>query len=327
MIRRLLMLLCCVCTAPVAAHEVRPAYLELTETAPGQFSVLWKVPALGELVLALQPVLPAACVPVTPTNERNVNGALVGRWVVDCGATGINGEIRIDGLQATLTDVLVRIAFVNGATDSRILHPNAAQFMVDPNGGAPPLAAYLRLGIEHILTGTDHLLFVLGLLLIVRGTARIVKTITAFTIAHSITLALAALGYVHVPQAPVEAVIALSILFLATEIMRKSSGAKGLTETYPWLIAFIFGLLHGFGFAGALAEVGLPPNDIPLALLLFNVGVEIGQLAFVTAVLAIVWAGRRFTTPAWLPAGATYGIGAMSAFWVIQRVAAIVGIV
>jgi hydrogenase/urease accessory protein HupE len=326
MIRRVSMLLWCLGAAFAAAHEVRPAYLELTETAPGQFSVLWKVPALGEMVLALQPVLPAACAQVTATNERSVNGALVGRWVVDCGPTGINGEIRIDGLQATLTDVLVRIAFLGGATDSRILHPNAAQFTVDVNGGTPPLAGYLRLGIEHILTGIDHLLFVLGLLLIVRGTARIVKTITAFTVAHSITLALAALGYVHVPQAPVEAVIALSILFLASEIMRKASGAPGLTETYPWLIAFIFGLLHGFGFAGALAEVGLPPNDIPLALLLFNVGVEIGQLAFVAAVLGIVRIGRRITTPPWLPVAATYGIGAMAAFWVIQRVAAIVGI-
>jgi hydrogenase/urease accessory protein HupE len=324
--RRAVMLFCWLSASSVAAHEVRPAYLEMTETAPGQFSVLWKVPALGELVLALKPVLPEACVPVAPTNERNVNGALVARWVVDCGATGINGDIRIDGLQATLTDVLVRIVFVSGATDSRILHPNAAQFTVDPSGGAPPLAGYLRLGIEHILTGTDHLLFVLGLLLIVRGTGRIVKTITAFTIAHSITLALAALGYVHVPQAPVEAVIALSILFLASEIMRKFSGARGLTETYPWLIAFIFGLLHGFGFAGALAEVGLPPNDIPLALLLFNVGVEVGQLVFVAAVLCIVWIGRRFATPAWLPTAGAYGIGAMSAFWVIQRVAAIVGL-
>jgi len=325
-IRGVVMLWCCAWAVSVAAHEVRPAYLELTETAPGQFSALWKVPVVGELVLALQPVLPKACVPVTPTNERNVNGALVARWVVDCGATGINGEIRIDGLQATLTDVLVRIAFLGGTTDSRILHPNAAQFTVDPRGGAPPLAGYLRLGIEHILTGPDHLLFILGLLLIVRGTSRIVKTITAFTIAHSITLALAALGYVHIPPAPVEAVIALSILFLASEIMREASGTPGLTETYPWLIAFIFGLLHGFGFAGALAEVGLPPNDIPLALLLFNVGVEVGQLVFVTGVLSIVWIGRRFATPLWLPTAGAYCIGAMSAFWVIQRVAAIAGL-
>ncbi len=324
--RRALLLLCCLGALGAHAHEVRPAYLELTETAPGQFDVLWKVPALGDAVLTLQPVLPQACKTRAPATRLNVGGALLERWGIDCGASGIaGGSLRIDGLATTLTDVLVRVVFLSGGVNSQILRPNAAEFRVDPTIGAPPLAGYARLGVEHILFGIDHLAFVLALLLIVRGTARIVATITAFTVAHSITLGLAALGFVHVPQAPVEAAIALSILFVALEITRARGGSPGITQTRPWLIAFVFGLLHGFGFAGALAEVGLPANDIPLALLLFNIGVEIGQLLFVAAALIILAIGRRFATPAWLPTAAAYAIGAMASFWVIERVAIIVG--
>ena len=180
------------------------------------------------------------------------------------------------------------------------------------------------MGVKHILLGIDHLLFVLGLVLIVRSTPRLVKTITAFTLSHSITLALATLGFVHVPQAPVEAVIALSILFLASELARRNRGESGLTARRPWLVAFSFGLLHGFGFAGALSEVGLPETDIPLALLLFNLGVEAGQLLFVAAVLALLWCGRRLATsaPRWLQDAPAYAVGSLAAFWLIERVAA-----
>jgi hydrogenase/urease accessory protein HupE len=195
--------------------------------------------------------------------------------------------------------------------------------------GSASLAAtasrFATLGIEHILLGIDHLLFVLGLVLIVQSAKLLVQTITAFTIAHSITLAVATLGFVHVPGAPVEAVIALSILFLASELTRQRRGESGLTARYPWLVAFSFGLLHGFGFAGALAEVGLPERDITLALLVFNLGVEAGQLLFVAGVLALLWLGRRVIVsppPRWLQDAPAYAIGSLAAFWLIQRVAA-----
>jgi hydrogenase/urease accessory protein HupE len=186
---------------------------------------------------------------------------------------------------------------------------------------------YLALGVEHILTGFDHLLFVLALLLIVKSARRIVATVTAFTVAHSLTLAAATLGFVHLPQPPVEAAIALSIAFVAAEIVHGLDGRPGLTARAPWLVAFAFGLLHGLGFAGALAEIGLPQSAIPLALLCFNLGVELGQLAFVVALLACLALARRARIP-WpraarpLPA---YAIGALAMFWVIERVAAFAG--
>jgi hydrogenase/urease accessory protein HupE len=184
---------------------------------------------------------------------------------------------------------------------------------------------YLKLGIEHIFSGIDHLLFVLGLVLIVGPGGRLVKTITAFTLAHSITLGAATLGWVQVPQAPVEAAIALSILFLAAELAHRQRGRSGLTAQYPWLVALTFGLLHGFGFAGALTEVGLPSQDIPPALLFFNLGVEIGQLAFVFTVLVVQVGIKRLSAgyqPRWLTSVPAYGIGIMASFWCFQRIAA-----
>jgi hydrogenase/urease accessory protein HupE len=183
---------------------------------------------------------------------------------------------------------------------------------------------YVGLGIEHILFGIDHLLFVLCLLLLVRGVRKLLTTVTAFTLAHSITLAAATLGFIRVPAAPVEATIALSIVFLASELVRGEAGRSAVTRTYPWLIAFSFGLLHGLGFAGALAEVGLPQREIPLALFAFNVGVELGQLAFVTAVLSLVRFARivPLRLPAWAPGAAGYAIGSVAAFWVFARLAA-----
>jgi hypothetical protein len=189
--------------------------------------------------------------------------------------------------------------------------------------------AYTVLGIEHILGGVDHLLFVLALLLLVRGLGRLVATVTAFTVAHSVTLAAATLGFVHVPSAPVEATIALSILFLASELARQqlAGGASraDLTARFPWVVAFSFGLLHGFGFAGALSEIGMPAKAVPLALLFFNVGVELGQLAFIAAVLAVGWGFRRaaLVAPRGWPRAAAYGIGSVAAFWFVQRTVAI----
>jgi hydrogenase/urease accessory protein HupE len=180
---------------------------------------------------------------------------------------------------------------------------------------------YLVLGFHHILLGIDHLLFVLALLMLVPNMRTLVWTITSFTLAHSLTLAAATLGWVHVPQAPVEAVIALSILFVAMEIVHWRQGRPGLTRRWPWLVAFTFGLLHGFGFAGALSEIGLPEHAIPLALLFFNVGVELGQLLFIGAVIAVSLVLKRITWPGWAWRVPVYTIGSLAAFWTIQRIA------
>ena len=307
------------------AHESRPSYLDVREIHPGRYEVLWKRPALGDRALGLSVSWPIACRDAAPGRAEAVPGAVVERKLIDCADGLRGGHIGIEGLSATLTDVLVRVEFQDGAVQTNLVKPSAPY--VDVQGPRPALlvaADYLMLGIRHILLGADHLLFVLGLTLIVRGTALLVKTITAFTVAHSMTLAAATLGFVQVPQAPVEAVIALSILFLASELARQRHGDAGLTARAPWLVAFTFGLLHGFGFAGALAEVGLPPADIPLALLTFNLGVEAGQLAFVAAVLVVVRAVRPVVAgmPRWLEPVPAYAIGSLAAFWLIARVAA-----
>ena len=322
----LVLALLAACAPAVFAHEVRPAYLELRQTGPETYDALWKVPGLGDdLRLALYAELPAGCTNVTPPRASMVNNAFTERWAVQC-AGGLGGAIHIAGLSATMTDVLVRLERLDGSTQTTRLTPSAPSFVVE---AAPRTLAvartYLVLGIEHILGGVDHLLFVLGLLLIVgRRWGPMIKTITAFTVAHSITLALATLGFVHVPQAPVEAVIALSIVFVVSEVLHARASRPGLTARWPWLVAFTFGLLHGFGFAGALNEIGLPQNAIPLALLLFNVGVEVGQVLFVAAVLAFVVAlGRvRLVWPNWAERLPPYAIGSLAMFWVIQRLAA-----
>ncbi len=310
---------------PSGAHESRPAYLEISEVRGGLFDVVWKRPMLGDRVMPLSVVWPQNCGAAATGSARQVQDAMVERQMIECGSDGLVGQrIVIDGLERVSGDVLVRIGFAGGDAGIDILKP--AQPWLDVAGPQSSLAVavdYFVLGVEHILGGIDHLLFVLGLTLIVRGAGLLIKTITAFTVAHSITLAMATLGYASVPQAPVEAVIALSILFLASEMARLDRGLPGLTARAPWLVAFSFGLLHGFGFAGALHEVGLPQSDIPLALLTFNLGVEAGQLGFVAMVLAIVWAGRRMIAapPRWAVQMPAYAIGSLATFWLIERVA------
>jgi hydrogenase/urease accessory protein HupE len=284
------------------------------------------VPTAAQLsrgVLPIHPSLPKDCQIIAPPQIERLFGAEIRRSTISTGATGLEGwEVTVHGLQATMVDVLVRIELADGRVVSRILRPDAPSFTFHAERAGLPAAGFFRLGVEHILLGVDHLLFVLALVLIVRGTGMLVKTITAFTVAHSITLALATLGFVHVPSAPVEAAIALSIVFVAAEILRSRRGERGLTERAPWIVAFAFGLLHGFGFAGALTAVGLPPHDIPLALLFFNLGVEAGQLAFVAIALSTIAAIRRadFTFPRWTEAMPPYAIGGFAMFWVIQRV-------
>jgi hydrogenase/urease accessory protein HupE len=305
----------CLC----AAHEVRPAYLELRETAPGEYGVLWKTPMQGDARLALEAQI-VESEKTSPIVKRIAPGAAIETWTVR--APQLRGQsLRIDGLEGTMTDALVRIEFADGSAWTERLTPRRPAATIPAKESAFAVAAtYLALGVEHILAGIDHLLFVLGLLLLARSRWRLLWTVTAFTAAHSITLALATLGVVNVPQSPVEAVIALSIAFVAVEILRARQGNPGIAARSPWVVALAFGLLHGFGFAGALSEVGLPPGQIPLALLFFNVGVELGQLAFIAAVLGAAWIVRGLHMR-WFELVPPYAIGSVAMFWVFQRVA------
>lgn len=305
-------------------HEVRPGYLQITETEPDEFDILWKVPQQAGKRLRIEPALPSTLKPVTPVMQQLTGEALLQRWTARSDGPLAGETIRIDGLEQTMTDALIRIQWLDGSVIVTRLTPTSTAYSIPTSPALGEVAwTYFVLGVEHILFGIDHLLFVLALLLIVDGSWKLIKTVTAFTIAHSITLALATLGLVHVPGPPVEAIIALSIVFVASEILKKQRGVAGLTERQPWIVAFSFGLLHGFGFAGALSEVGLPSGDIPMALLTFNVGVEVGQLIFVFAFLG-VWRLVRFlpaTWPSWTAKALPYTIGSVAAFWVIQRVA------
>lgn len=310
--------------SPMYAHEVRPGYLELRQTAVETFDVLWKVPARGDSKLAIHVRLPESCAPRAAVVTTRSAGAFMDRWTVTCPG-GLNGKtISIDGLAGTLTDALARIARLDGTTQVARLTLDAPSLVVEAAPGWHQIATtYLGLGVEHILLGIDHLLFVLVLLLLVSSWRRLIATVTAFTVAHSLTLAAATLGYVHVPQRPVEAVIALSIVFVAAELVRLGSARASVTQRWPWAIAFTFGLLHGFGFAGALSEIGLPGQSIPLALLFFNLGVELGQLLFIAAVIFVGAVTRRVAVPipTWAPRLSAYAIGTVAAFWTIERVA------
>jgi hydrogenase/urease accessory protein HupE len=311
------------CCSLAQAHEVRPAYLELRQTTADTFQVLWKVPAMGDnLRLGLYVRFPETCEIAAEPTGMFANNAYVERSIIREPDALVGSAIHIDGLKTTLTDVLVRIERLDGSTQVARLMPESPTLLVEASPSGWQVSwTYLVLGVEHILLGIDHLLFVLALVLLVKGWKRLVGTITSFTLAHSVTLALATLGLVHVPGPPVEACIALSIVFVAAEIVHSRQGRPGLTERAPWLIAFTFGLLHGLGFAGALSEVGLPQQAIVVALLFFNVGVELGQLAFVAAALAGVTAARHLSmrAPSWTWRLAPYAIGSLGMFWVIQR--------
>jgi hypothetical protein len=306
---------------------VRPAYLELRQTAAETYDVLWKVPSRGDLPLGLYVRMSDEVRQVVAPHGRFAGDAYVERWRVERRNGLAGARIAVDGLQSTMTDVLVRIEHSDGTMQVARLLPSAPSFVVQAAPSRFEVAGtYLRLGIEHILFGIDHLLFVLALLFLVAGWRRVVGTITAFTAAHTITLVAATLGYVQVPRKPVEACIALSIVFVAAEIVRRRQGRPGVTQSRPWIVAFTFGLLHGFGFAGALSEVGLPPAAVPLALGCFNAGVELGQLLFVAVASAALFAGRRAglesISAVKLEAAATYGIGTLAAFWAIERTVA-----
>lgn len=308
----------------VAADEIRPALLEVIEQPGGRVDVTWKLPMRGDRALRLAPELPAFFAMAAPPAGRPVAGAWVEYSSYRTGGRSLTGAaFAIDGLTGLSTDVLVRVRLSDGTEHSAVLRADRPEFTVPAAPGSGELAvAYWQMGTVHILEGVDHLLFLLVLLLIVAGFWPLLKTVTAFTVAHSITLALATLGIVQVPSAPTEAVIALSVVLLAVEAVRKASGERPPAERYPWLVAFTFGLVHGLGFAGALSEIGVPGESVPLALLTFNLGVETGQILFVAAVSSLLAGLRRLHgRAAALALRATpYAAGGIAAFWTIQRV-------
>jgi len=315
---------------PAVADEFRPAYLQLRQVDATAYDVLWKVPALDETTtLGVVPIFPAEARALNPMHSSYSAGTVVQRWRVDVEGGLAGKSIEFPGLSAVRIDVLVRLERADGSVQLGRVLPLEPRFAVTASPGAfEVLQTYTVLGIEHILGGFDHLLFVLALLILVKGVRRLVATVTAFTAAHSLTLVAATLGWVHVPGPPVEAAIALSIVFAAAEIVRSRQGMQGLAERFPWIVAFTFGLLHGLGFASALSEVGLPQTAVAVALLFFNVGVEIGQLLFIAFVFAVIalarQATRRFTLPrpAWAWRVPPYAIGGVAACWALQRIAA-----
>ena len=317
-------------TRMAVADDFRPAYLQLRQVDAVTYDVLWKIPALDETTtLKVRPAFPEGTQSLDPVRSSYANGAAVQRWHIRIDGSLAGKDIEFSGLEASPVDVIVRVERSDGTVQLGRVLAVEPRFAVTASPGALEVVrTYTVLGIEHILTGSDHLLFVLALVLLVKGTRRLVATVSAFTVAHSLTLFAATLGWFHFPRPPAEALIALSIVFVASEIVHGRQGRPGLTERYPWIVAFVFGLLHGLGFAGALAEVGLPQASIPTALLCFNVGVEIGQLLFIAVVLAVARLGRRVwrriqvPAPRWLWRVPAYSIGGLASFWVLQRIAA-----
>lgn len=315
-------------TTAAPGHALDPGYLELRQIGEQLYAVAWTKPASGGRPMAIGLNLPKQCDPRGEGQLAWDGRAYHARWTAQCPGGLGGGTLQITGLEQTATDVLVRFEFADGSNGTHRLTPTHTSFVLPRQPErSEVMHTYFGLGVEHILTGIDHLLFILALLLLVQGLRRIVATVTAFTLAHSITMAGATLGWVHVPGPPVEAAIALSIAFVATEIIHGRQGRPGLAARYPWIVAFAFGLLHGFGFAGALAQVGLPQGEIPLALLLFNLGVEAGQLLFIAAVFAAfrllqpIARGIDFARSSWISAVPAYAIGSVAVFWVLQRTA------
>jgi hydrogenase/urease accessory protein HupE len=305
------------------ADEFRPALLELTELESGWVEVIWKVPSKDDKALGIVPVFPDFMEPIGSGSGRKVPGAWLETTTFRTGGQSLSGAtLRVEGLDKVPTDVMLRVKLKDGGEHAAILRSGKESFTVPLEATKWVVAkSYTRIGFSHILEGYDHLLFLVALLLIVSNFRKLLWTITAFTLAHSITLALSTLGVVNFPSAPTEAVISLSILFLAVEVLRLRAGEVPLTAKAPWLVAFSFGLFHGLGFAGALSEVGIPQNEVPLALLMFNVGVELGQVAFVSVVASLFALLARWQLPEWkfrdkiLP----YAIGSIAAFWTIER--------
>jgi len=327
----LLTILACVgFPSGVLAHETRPAYLEIKETSPDHCDILWRTPVNAGMRLPIVLQLPADAKNVSAPAVQELTDSLVERRSIEVPDGLARKRIDFVGLQGTITDVLVRVELLDGRESTTIVHPSQSWYEMNATQTRWAVAgAFIIQGIRHISLGADHLLFLLGLLLIVKNRWMLLKTVTAFTVAHSITLGIATLGYANAPVIPLNAAIALSILFLGPEIVRVWRGETSFTIRHPWVVAFAFGLLHGFGFAGALISAGLPRTELPVALLTFNVGVEIGQLGFILLVLLLERSFRvlQVRLPYWVQALPGYTVGSLGAFWTIQRVAILLGVV
>ena len=310
--------------AVILAHEIRPGYLEIKEAADHSLQITWKQPLMGEYGVPLHPSISAGWLVDSLAAISYTESYLIKRWRIAPNHATLDQQIiSIAGLEKTITDVLIQVTLLNDVSFTYLVKP--VQPFVKLNLSKPqplPVLQYLQLGIHHIWSGFDHLLFVLGLLLLVKNRGRLFWTITAFTVAHSVTLALATLHIIKVSGAFTEAAIALSIIFLAVELLNHYHGKDGFTSRYPWMVSFLFGLLHGLGFAGALQDVGLPDNNISIALFLFNAGVEVGQLIFVFVMLLLMAGIKqlKFRFPEWIYITPAYMIGTFAMYWFIERV-------
>lgn len=323
--RALLLALLVLITMPTSARadELRPGYLELTQVDAERWTMIWKAPILGGLATKARPQLPPFCA-TGAVQSRLDGGAVIAAIAVRCSKPLAGAKVGIAGMDAAFTDALLRVAPLDRPVQAERLTPAKPTAVVTAIADRWQVGrTYLRLGIEHILAGYDHLLFVIALVLLIGRPWSVVRAATAFTLAHTLTLAGTTLGLFGLAQAPVEALIALSIVFLAVEIAKQDPAHPRLSERIPWLVAFAFGLVHGFGFAGALREIGLPQGEVPMALVAFNVGVELGQLVIIAAVLGVLTVLRRAAPAALRPATltATYAIGAISSLWLIERIA------
>ena len=323
-VRGLVFLALALCGGSAWSHEVRPAYLEITEREH-TIDVVWRQPVQGEYAIALSPHLSADWLEQPPTRQSVTPHTLTRIWQVPAPTVPLSHQtLTVSGLERTLTDVFVHVQWRSGEVSTALLKPLQATMVLSPQqGGGAAIREYFQLGVVHIWSGYDHLLYLTGLMLLVRGWRALVGVVTAFTLAHSLTLALSALDLVRLPPAPVEAVIALSILFVAVELARGQRGARHLVHRHPWIVAFSFGLLHGFGFAGALRGIGLPEDARMPALLLFNLGIEAGQLAFVALAVGLLWALARRLPRVHEPALRVLPgvIGALASWWLIERIA------
>jgi len=309
----LLLLIAAGFTSAARADDLQPGYLEIREhdAATHQYKITWKAPIRPGLAARVVPIFPSDCTATEPVRSVDA-AALLARWDIDCGAALAGRSVR-----------LLRYQSINGITQAARLTPaNPAAVIMQKADRWQVARTYFVTGVEHILMGYDHLLFVLCLVLLLNGAWRVAATVTAFTIAHSLTLVATTLELISVPGPPVEASIALSIVFLAVEILKRKPGELRLSERFPWVVAFLFGLLHGFGFAGALAEIGLPQGEVPMALLTFNLGVEAGQLVIVAVAMLVLWALRRVHAlyAARAQMVSAYAIGSIAFMWLLQRV-------
>lgn len=314
---------------PAFAHESQPGTLEIKQLKADRYDVIWKAPMYYGKPHPARLQMPKTWKDIVQPTERRMADSTIFHWVVDVEPQSIEGTIiGFPGLESTITDVYVRLTRLDSTTMTAVVRPTRP--FVELRGERSwhvTVGEYIALGFNHIMIGVDHLLFVLGLLLIVKDRMMLIKTITSFTVAHSITLAIASLGFASIPLPPLNAAVALSILFLGPEIIRTWRGETSLTISYPWIVAFVFGLLHGFGFASGLSTTGMPKAELPWALLCFNVGVELGQLSFVFLSLTLAWSFRilEIRWPRWVLAMPGYTVGSLGAYWTIQRTVILVG--